>query len=163
MKNVIKVAAMIRPLGDTAKISLGCRKVIRKYALGSGIGSAIPFLGADIAADAILATAMLNEIVGRFGLSRRDIDLLDLEARAVVLQAIKVQGCELVGKVITKRIVLRITAKSGVRTVARRFGKFLPVVGQIMAAGIGYATMTALGDMIVSECVGVRQYLPCQY
>lgn len=85
-----------------------CRKAVRKYAIGSGIGAAVPVLGADVATDAVLATAMLNEILRRFGLRRADVDMFDLEARAVFVQTAKAHGCRLVGKTVTKTLLIRL-------------------------------------------------------
>ncbi len=144
------------PVSETRQIAADCRRIVRKYSVGSGIGSAVPFLGTDIITDAFLATTMLNEIIDRFGLGREEINLMDLETKAMVLQGIKKQGCLMVGKVITKQLALRLATGAAKTAVTRQVSKYLPVLGQIVAAGIGYSTMSSLGQMMVDECVRVR-------
>ena len=154
-RNIAK-SYILFPVSETRQIAAECRRIVRKYSFGSGIGSAVPFLGTDIITDAFLATTMLNEIIDRFGLSREEINLMDLETKAMVLQGIKKQGCQLVGKVITKQLALRLATGAAKSTVTRQVSKYLPVLGQLVAAGIGYSTMRSLGEMIVEECVRVR-------
>lgn len=144
------------PVSETRQIASDCRRIIRKYSVGSGIGSAVPILGTDIITDAFLATTMLNEIVGRFGLGRDEINLMDLETKALVLQGIKKHGCQLVGKIITKQLALRLATGTAKTAVTRQVSKYLPIAGQLVAAGIGYSTMSSLGELIIEECVRVR-------
>lgn len=145
------------PASETTQIAADCRRIVRKYSVGSGIGSAVPILGADIITDAFLATNMLKEILQRFGLGTDEISMMDLETKAMVLQGIKKQGCQMVGKVITQQLVLRLSAGATKSVVTRQVSKYLPVLGQVISASIGYATMSSLGKLIVEECVRVRE------
>jgi len=155
----VKPMNTMRTFEEIDRTAADCRKAVRKYAFGSGIGSAVPVLGADMAADALLATSMLNEILRRFQLRQADIDMLDLETKAVLVQAAKAHGCRLVGKTVTRSLLIRITAGSARSATARRLGKYVPVFGQAIAAGIGYGAMAALGSMVITECVRVRKSL----
>lgn len=141
------------------QVALTCRKLIRRYALGAGLGSAIPVPGAGVATDAILATAMLKEILLQFCLRKEDIDLADIETKAVLLQAIKAHGCQLVGKAVTKRLVAAVALRSGQSYLARGMGKYIPVLGQVVAGGIGYVTMKSLGELMIHECLQVTYEL----
>lgn len=136
-----------------------CQKLIRRYAVGAGLGSAIPLPVTGVATDAILATAMLKGILRQFGLRKADIDLADIETKALLLQAIKVHSCQLVGKAITKQLIVRMAARTGSSYLAKGLGKYIPVVGQIVAGGIGYATMKSLGELMIRECLQVTYEL----
>ena len=145
------------------KVASECRKSIRKFALGSGSASAAPLPGADLAADALMAAAMLEEILKRFQLRQTDIGMLEIEAKAVLLRTVKNHGCRLVGKTITRGLLIRIAAGSAWSAALRRFGKYAPLIGQAISAGIGYAAMSALGNMAINECVKVRKSIALEW
>ena len=134
-----------------------CRRAVRKYAACSGLAAALPVPGADLAADAAIAAAMVDEVLRRFRLGRTDIGALGLDAKAALLRAAKRQGCRFVGKTVTRGFLVRIAAGSAWSAAAKRFGKYAPFLGQAISAGIGYAAMAALGDMAINECVRVRK------
>ena len=143
------------------KVASECRKSIRKFALGSGIASAAPLPGADLAAGR--GAAMLEEILKRFQLRQTDIGMLEIEAKAVLLRTVKNHGCRLVGKTITRGLLIRIAAGSAWSAALRRFGKYAPLIGQAISAGIGYAAMSALGNMAINECVKVRKSIALEW
>lgn len=139
------------------RFATDCQKAIRKYAVASGIGAALPIPGSELATDAVMASAMIDEVLRRFRLRQADIEMLNLEAKAVLLCAAKDQGCRLVGKAVTKRLLVQIAGGSALTATARRLVKYAPLLGQVISAGIGYAAMVALGNIVINECVRVRK------
>jgi hypothetical protein len=66
-------------------------------------------------------------------------------------------GSVLIGKFVTRELVLRATQAVGLRLSARQAAKFVPLAGQAAAAALGYATLRYLGEQHLRDCVRVVQ------
>lgn len=137
------------------QLAIDCRKAVRWHAVGSGLGSAVPLPGASLATDAVLVAAMLNEILRRFGLRKSDIDMADIETKAVLLTAIRTHGCKLVGRVVNKELVVQLLVRTGRGHLVKSMVRFVPVLGQVVVGGISYFAMRQLGELMIHECVQV--------
>jgi hypothetical protein len=133
------------------------RKMLNKRALVAGFASAIPVPGLDWAVDAALLSRLLPQINAEFGLSAEQLDRLDPTQRDKVQKAIALTGTVLVGKFITKDLVLKAAKLIGVRLTAAQAAKFVPLAGQAVSAIVGYAAIRYLGEQHIKDCVRVAQ------
>jgi uncharacterized protein (DUF697 family) len=133
------------------------RKMLNKRALVAGFASAVPVPGLDWAVDAALLSRLLPKINAEFGLSAEQLDKLDPGKREKVQKAIAVTGTVLVGKFITKDLVLKAAKLIGVRLTAAQAAKFVPLAGQAVSAIVGYAAIRYLGEQHIKDCVRVAQ------
>jgi hypothetical protein len=74
-----------------------------------------------------------------------------------VQKAIALTGTVLVGKFITKDLVLKAAKMIGVRLTAVQAAKFVPLAGQAVSAMVGYAAIRYLGEQHIKDCVRVAQ------
>ena len=72
-------------------------------------------------------------------------------------KAVTLVGSVLIGKLITKELVLRITRTVGLRLTTKQLAKYVPLAGQAVAATVGYATLRYLGEQHLRDCVLVVQ------
>lgn len=133
------------------------RRMLNKRALVAGFASAVPVPGLDWAVDAALLSRLLPKINAEFGLSAEQLDRLDPTNREKVQKAIALTGTVLVGKFITKDLVLKAAKMIGVRLTAVQATKFVPLAGQAVSAIVGYAAIRYLGEQHIKDCVRVAQ------
>ncbi len=133
------------------------RSMLNKRALVAGFASAVPVPGLDWAVDAALLSRLLPKINAEFGLSAEQLDRLDPSNREKVQKAIALTGTVLVGKFITKDLVLKAAKVIGVRLTAAQAAKFVPIAGQAVSAVVGYAAIRYLGEQHIKDCVRVAK------
>lgn len=131
------------------------RNLLRKRALISAAASSIPVPGLDWAADAVLLSQLYPRINEEFGLTPEQLDELTPGKREQVQKAIAMVGSVLIGKFITRDMVLRLTKVMSLRLNTKQAAKYVPLIGQLAAASIGYATLRYLGERHIQDCIRV--------
>ena len=133
------------------------RKLLKNRALVAAVAGAIPLPGLDWAAQAALLSRVLPKINAEFGLTPQQLDELSPEKRASVQNAVTVVGSALIGKFITREMVLRLAKLVGMRMSTAQAAKYVPLAGQAASAALNYATLKFLGEQHLRECVQVVQ------
>ena len=64
-------------------------------------------------------------------------------------------GSVLIGKFITRDLVLKAATKIGMRLTAKQAAKYVPLAGQAVAAVVGYSAIRYLGEEHLKDCVRV--------
>ncbi|MBP7453218.1 MAG: hypothetical protein KA914_10540 [Ottowia sp.] len=131
------------------------RQMLRKRALVAGVAGAVPFPGLDWAVDAALLTQMLPRINSEFGLAPHQIEKLDAREKERVQKAIAMIGSVLIGRVVTKTLVVRFARLVGLRLTAAQASKYVPLAGQLVSGALGYAALRYLGEQHIRDCVKV--------
>ena len=132
-----------------------CRKLLHRRSLVAAAASTIPLPGLDWAVDAALLSRLIPEINARFGLTPAQIARLEPRQREQVQKAVAMVGSVLIGKFISKELVLRMAGALGVRLTARQAAKYVPLAGQAIAAAVGYSAIRYLGEEHLKDCVRV--------
>ena len=133
------------------------RKLLHRRALVAAAASAVPVPGLDWAVDAALLSRLIPQINAEFGLTPGQIDQLEPHRREQVQKAVAMVGSVLIGKFVTRELVLRATQAVGLRLTTKQAAKYVPVAGQAVAATLGYATLRYLGEQHLQDCVRVVQ------
>lgn len=133
------------------------RKLLHRRALAAAAASVVPIPGLDWAVDAALLSRLVPQISAEFGLSAQQIDQLDPNKREQVQKAVGLVGSVLIGKMITREVILRLTQSMGLRFTTKQVAKYVPLAGQALAATMGYATLRYLGEQHLRDCVRVVQ------
>jgi hypothetical protein len=68
-----------------------------------------------------------------------------------------VVGSMLIGKFITRDMVVRMATLVGKRLTAKQAAKYVPLAGQAVAAFMGYAALRYLGEEHIKDCVRVAK------
>jgi len=134
-----------------------CRTMVLQRAATSAGASVIPLPGLDIAADVGLLMKLLPEINRKFGLTPEQIEKLEPERKLVIYALISRGGKSLVGRTITKKLVLMILKRVGVQMTAKQTAKFLPIAGQLAAAFLGFGAMMYIGTAHVDDCYRIAK------
>ena len=133
------------------------RKMLHKRALLAGAVSAVPIPGLDWAVDAAMLSKLIPEINKEFGLTPQQLDSLNPKKREQVQKAVTLVGSVLIGKLISKDLVIAAATKIGMRLTTKQLAKYVPFAGQIVAATVGYAAIRYLGEEHMKDCIRVAQ------
>ena len=132
-----------------------CRSLLTRRALMGAAASAVPLPGLDWAVDAALLTKLLPEINAQFGLTPQQLARLPAHQRHEVERAASVVGSVVIGRLVTRELVLRVAKAVGLRMSAKQAAKYVPLAGQAVAALMGYAALRYLGEEHIKDCVRV--------
>ena len=134
-----------------------CRRMLNRRAMVSAAASAVPVPGLDWAVDAALLSRLVPEINAQFGLTPEQLDKLPNHKREQVQKAVGAIGSMLIGKIITRDLVLRFAARVGMRMTAKQAARYVPLAGQVVSALIGYTAIRYLGEEHIKDCIRVVQ------
>jgi len=137
--------------------ALRARSLLKRRALVAAAASAVPVPGMDWAVDAALLSRLLPQISAEFGLTPEQLDALDPHKREQVQKAVAMVGSVLIGKFITRDLVLKAVRALGVRMTTRQLSKYIPLAGQAVSAALGYATLRFLGEQHIRDCIAVAR------
>ena len=154
MPSALNMAANDTAMQDAVKRS---RKMLHKRALLAGAVSAVPVPGLDWAVDAAMLSKLIPEINKEFGLTPQQLDSLNPKKREQVQKAVTLVGSVLIGKLISKDLVIAAATKIGMRLTTKQLAKYVPFAGQIVAATVGYAAIRYLGEEHMKDCIRVAQ------
>ena len=136
-----------------------CRQLVRKRALMAAGVAIVPVPGLDWATDIGILMRVLPQINLAFGLSDAQIERLAPDRKLLVMKAISAGGSLLVGKMITRELVIRVLAMVGVRLSAQQAAKFVPLAGQVVSAVLTYSALKMVCDQHIRQCLSVAQQL----
>ena len=144
-------------INELSRIRDECKSMVTKRATVSGAAAAVPLPGVDIGSDVALLLEMIPAISRRFGLSQEQIEAQDPQIKGLILVAITSVGSEMVGKAITKQLIMQLLKQVGVRVATKQVTKWIPFVGSAISAGISFTAMKYLGNSHVDECYEVAK------
>ena len=134
---------------------MACRKMLHRRSLVAAAASVVPLPGLDWAVDAALLSRLIPKINARFGLTPTQIGQLEPRQREQVQKAVAMVGSAMIGKLISKEVVLRLARTVGVRLTAGQAAKYVPLAGQAISAAVGYSAVRYLGEEHLKDCVRV--------
>ena len=136
-----------------------CRKMVRQRALLAAGVAIVPVPGLDWLTDVGLLVELLPRINAAFGLTPEQIERLAPDRRIVVYKAISAGGGMLVGKLITRDLVIGLLKLVGVRLTTQQAAKFVPVAGQAVSAALTYSAMRFICEQHIRQCLTVARRL----
>lgn len=112
----------------------------------------VPVPGADVVADVGLLTTLLPKISERFGLDHNQVAKLEPHLAQKVLVVASGMGNKVIGRMVTKKLVVRLLQRVGVRVATASVAKYVPVLGSLLAAGISFGAMKMVGNSHIDDC-----------
>jgi len=144
---------------DLQAIARRCRQRVGRRALFAAGVAMVPLPGLDWLTDIGLLMKLLPEISTAFGLSPGQVERLAPDRRIVVYKAISAGGGLLVGKVVTRELVLRVVSLVGVRLSTQQAAKFVPIAGQAVSAALTYSALRFVCEQHIRQCLDVARQL----
>lgn len=136
-----------------------CRSMVMSRAIASGSASLIPIPGTDAAVDVGILMNLLPAINKKFGLSQDDIEGMDAETKAAFYGLALSIGSAVIGKMVTREIVIKLLQKVGIRVATKQVTKFVPLAGQALSSLLSVSAMRYIGNKHVEDCYSVAVQL----
>ena len=146
---------LLRPPRDARELDAvvrRCRKMVTGRALASAGAVLVPLPGLDLAADVALLTQLIPAVNREFGLTPDQIERLSPRAKVLVYRAIVAFGGAMVGRVVTRDLILRALAAVGMRVTTKTAARLVPIAGQAVAAGLSFTAMRLVGTSHIRDC-----------
>ena len=143
----------------SATIAAQCRRLVTKRALVAAGVAMVPVPGLDWLTDVGILVKLLPEINRAFGLTPEQIERLAPDRRLVVYKAISTGGGLLLGRVVTRELVLQALKIVGVRLTTQQAAKFVPVAGQAVSAMLTFGALKYVCEQHIRQCQAVAHQL----
>ena len=144
-------------LEELDAVRASCRAMVTARSGASALVAVVPIPGPDIAADISILMEMIPAINRRFGLAPEQVAELSPALQGIVLASISRVSSTLVGKALTKELVVAVLKRIGVRLATKSAARFVPLLGSAVSAGISFAAMRMVGNKHVDECYAVAK------
>ena len=136
-----------------------CRRMVSQRALVAAGVATVPIPGIDWVTDVGILVKLLPRINEAFGLSPEQVERLSPERRLVVYKAISAGGAMVIGKVITRDLVLRLLKVVGIRLTTQQAAKYVPLAGQAVSAVLTYTALRYVCEQHIRQCAEVARQL----
>ena len=141
------------------EVARQCRRIVNRRALMAAGVSAVPIPGLDWVTDVGVLLKVIPEINRAFGLTPEQVERLAPDRRMAVYKAISAGGGVLVGKLVTRELVLRALKIVGVRLSAQQAAKFVPLAGQALSAVLTFSALKFVCEQHIRQCMAVARQL----
>lgn len=124
-----------------------CEKYVAYAAAAAATNAINPVPGVDVAVDISIIMGLFKEIRDDYGLSDD------------FLSSLKRSSIPIIGRLANN--VVQYAAKEGIfmllksfagRQAVKSFSKYIPIIGQAIAAGLGYAITSNVGNSYLNDC-----------
>ena len=136
-----------------------CRRLVTKRALLAAGVAIVPIPGVDWITDVAVLVKLIPEINRAFGLTPEQIERLAPDRRLVVYKTISAGGGMLVGRLVTRELVVRLLRLVGVRLTTQQAAKYVPIAGQAVSAVLTFSSLKFVCEQHIQQCVAVSQQL----
>jgi len=134
-----------------------CRRLVTKRALLAAGVAAVPVPGLDWLTDIGLLMKLLPEISEAFGLTQEQVERLAPQRRIVVYKALSAAGGIVMGRVITRDVMLMLLKKMGVRLSTQQVAKYVPVAGQAVSAVLTFSALKYVCEQHIRQCMAIAR------
>ncbi len=136
-----------------------CRRLVTRRALfGAGV-AVLPIPGLDWLTDVGILVKLIPQINAAFGLSPEQIERLAPERQIAVLKAVSAGGSMLIGKLISRDLILRLLKLVGIRLTVQQASKYVPLAGQAISAALTFSALKLICDQHIRQCMAVSRQL----
>ncbi len=131
------------------------RKIVSWSALASAANGINPIPLTDVAVDVSVLTIMCKKINAVYGLSAEQLEYIEGTdpslSKSVEFNGLKQNILKWVTKYAVAEGVMAVLKNMGGKIIIKNISKFLPFLGSIISAGIGYKMTTAFGEQYIEE------------
>ena len=136
-----------------------CRQRVSQRALLAAGVAMVPVPGVDWVTDVGLLVKLLPEITSAFGLSPAQVERLAPHRRVVVYKAMSAGSSLVLGRIVTRELVMVVLKTVGLRLSAQQAAKYLPVAGQLVSAALTFSALKYVCEQHIRQCEAVARQL----
>lgn len=136
-----------------------CRRIVNRRALVAAGVAVVPIPGIDWLTDVAVLLKLIPEINRSFGLTPEQVERLSPDRRLVVYKAISAGSGMLVGRLVTRDLVIRMLKLIGVRLTTQQAAKYVPIAGQAVSALLTFSSLKFVCEQHIQQCAAVARQL----
>jgi uncharacterized protein (DUF697 family) len=136
-----------------------CRRMVSRRATVAAGVAMVPVPGIDWLTDVAVLAKLIPDINHAFGLTPGQVERLAPDRRLVVYKAISAGGSMLIGKLVTRELVLQALKLVGVRLTTQQAAKYVPIAGQAVSAALTYSALRYVCEQHIRQCVAISEQL----
>jgi hypothetical protein len=121
--------------------------------------AAVPVPGIDWLTDVAVLLKVIPEINDKFGLTPEQIERLAPDRQVVVFKAISAGGSLLIGRLVTRELMLTVLRMVGIRLTTQQAAKLVPIVGQAVSAALTFSALKYVCEQHILQCIAVSRQL----
>jgi uncharacterized protein (DUF697 family) len=159
MKTVAEWEVMPSSPAQIEAVAAECRRMVSRRALFAAGVAVVPIPGVDWATNVGVLVKVLPDINRKFGLSAEQVERLAPDRRLVVFKAITAGGTMLVGRIVTRELVMATLRMVGVRLSAQQAVKYVPIAGQGLSAVLTYGALRYVCEQHIKQCMVICEQL----
>ena len=136
-----------------------CRRLVNRRALVAAGVAVVPIPGVDWITDVAVLLKLIPAINRAFGLTPEQVERLSPDRRVVVYKAISAGSGMLVGRVVTRELIVGLLKLIGVRLTTQQAAKYVPIAGQAVSAALTFSALKYVCEQHIQQCVAVSRQL----
>ena len=136
-----------------------CRRLVSQRALMAAGVAVVPLPGIDWVTDVAVLMKLIPDINHAFGLTPEQIERLAPDRRVVVYKAISAGSGMLVGRLVTRELIMKLLKLVGVRLTTQQAAKYVPIAGQAVSAALTFSSLKFVAEQHIQQCVAVSRQL----
>ena len=136
-----------------------CRRMVNKRALVAAGVAVVPIPGVDWITDVAVLLKLIPAINHAFGLTPEQVERLAPDRRLVVYKTISAGGGMLVGRLVTRELIVKLLKLVGVRLTTQQAAKYVPIAGQAVSAVLTFSSLKFFCEQHIQQCVAVSRQL----
>jgi uncharacterized protein (DUF697 family) len=144
---------------DIAAVARQCRRLVTKRALLAAGVAAVPVPGIDWLTDVGVLLKLIPEINEKFGLTPEQIERLAPDRRVAVFKAVSAGGSLLIGRLVTRDLLLVVLKTVGIRLTTKQAAKVVPIAGQAVSAALTFSALKFVCEQHIKQCIEVSRQL----
>lgn len=141
----------IDPNLNLEQIRAECLELVKKRAYFSAGAAIIPIPFFDVMIDVGLLSQLIPEVNARFGLAPEQVSVYDPKTKQIHWDELKKRGIEVSSIVVTRTATKKTLNNVAAKYLTKQVTKFIPLGGQMIAAGLGYYIMKKIAEAHVEE------------
>ncbi|HEU5294290.1 MAG TPA: hypothetical protein VFU71_05850 [Burkholderiaceae bacterium] len=144
---------------DIAAAARQSRRLVTQRALLAAGVAAVPVPGIDWLTDVGVLLKVIPEINEKFGLTPEQIERLAPDRRVAVFKAISAGGSVLIGRLVTRDLLLVVLKTVGIRLTTQQAAKWVPIAGQAVSAALTFSALKYVCEQHIKQCIEVSRQL----
>jgi hypothetical protein len=128
-------------------------KVVGVYAGLAAANALNPVPGLDVGVDLGILTALSRHVVAAYGLTEEQVEALHRQAhlRGMAYKGVK-EVAERLAPYLTEKFAVSALRRMGAEVLVRNTSKWVPFVGTLVSAGLGYKLAYHFGEVLIDDC-----------
>ena len=144
---------------DVEAVVRQCRRLVNKRALFAAGVAVVPIPGVDWITDVAVLLRLIPDINRAFGLTPEQVERLAPDRKLAVYKAISAGGGMLVGKLVTRDLVMQLLKLVGVRLTTQQAAKYVPIAGSAVSALLTFSSLKFVCEQHIQQCASVSRQL----